>query len=121
MTPEPKIEFLYFEDCPSHGEALQRLRDILGEVGLSPSAIHAIRIDTPEAARTHRFPGSPTIRIDQRDIDPTGQDDPPGLACRAYHHDDGRITALPPIPLIRRALRAALDARAHNPPGDRSP
>lgn len=117
MTPEPEIEFLYFEDCPSHEAALERLQTVAIEFALSPDTIRVIRVDTEAAAEQYGFPGSPTIRIDHRDIDPASQDDPPALACRAYRHVDGRITALPPLPLLRQALQTALDARSRNAPG----
>jgi hypothetical protein len=29
-----KITFLYFEDCPSHGPALARLREVMAEEGM---------------------------------------------------------------------------------------
>lgn len=121
MPPELQIEFLYFEDCPSHEEALQRLRTVLAESGLPATAIDIIRVETLEEAQSQRFPGSPTIRFNGVDIDPLAPSEPPGLACRAYHHEDGRITALPPVSLIRRALAAALAAHTIDPSGGSTP
>jgi hypothetical protein len=100
-----RIEFLYWEECPSHDRALARLREVLAEEGLR-AEIDLVRVDTDEQARDLRFPGSPTIRIDGADIVPPAEL-PPGLTCRVYHTEDGRVTPLPAKETIRRALRAA--------------
>jgi hypothetical protein len=100
------IDFLYYEECPSHDEALARLRRILDQEQIE-AEIDVIRVETEEQANELRFTGSPTIRIDGEDIDPVSPDTPYALACRAYQKTDGRITPLPPVELIRHALRAA--------------
>ncbi len=106
-----RIEFLYWEGCPSHPEALARLRAVLRQEGL-PDAVEIIRVDTEEEAAARSFPGSPTIRINGADIQPPG-DNPIGLSCRVYHTDDGRVTPLPTEAMIRRALRAARGGAGH--------
>jgi hypothetical protein len=100
-----RIEFFYWEECPSHDEALTRLRTVLREEGLSV-AVDVIRVDTEEKATTQQFLGSPTIRIDGMDIQPPGENQI-GLSCRVYLTDDGRVTPLPTEEMIRRAVRAA--------------
>lgn len=103
-----RIEFLYWEECPSHPEALARLRAVLRQEGLT-DAVEIVRVDTEEEAAARSFPGSPTIRINGLDIQPPG-DNPIGLSCRVYHTDDGRVTPLPTEAMIRRAVRAARSA-----------
>jgi hypothetical protein len=104
-----EIEFLYFEDCPSHGPALERLRELLRREGLKAD-VRITRVETDEEARRLDFPGSPTIRVDGRDIDPEGAAaSPVGLSCRVYRTPDGRFSPLPPEELIRKALRRADD------------
>lgn len=102
------IEFLYYEDCPSHDEALERLREILDEEEVAAD-IEVIQVETEEQARRLRFVGSPTIRIDGEDIDPVSPDAFYALACRVYQKPDGHVTPLPPAEMIRRALRVATD------------
>jgi len=100
-----KIRFLYFEDCPSHDEALRRLRQVLTEEAI-PAEIDIVKVETDEQAKSLRFIGSPTVLVDDKDIDPqTGTQY--GLACRAYQLEDGRISPLPSLSMIRRAVRAA--------------
>ena len=102
------IEFLYWEECPSHEEALARLREVLAEEGVK-AEIEVRRIDTEEQAQAERFIGSPTIRINGVDIDPAAERQTfYSLTCRAYTRDDGRISPLPPVETIRRAIHAAL-------------
>jgi len=64
-----EIELLVAPGCSSHQpcqEMLTRLRD-----QLAPAARLKITVvDSPEAARRLRFPGSPTLRIDGRDLEP---------------------------------------------------
>jgi hypothetical protein len=102
-----RIDFLYFADCPSHEVALERLREVLAQEGLS-AEIAITEVTSDEAAGDLRFVGSPTIRIDSLDIDPALDESHGfGLACRGYRRPDGRITPLPPPDLIRAALHRA--------------
>src|SRR5919198_151325 len=102
------IEFLYWEECPSHERALEILREVLAAEGAAAD-VQLRRVDTDEQAQAERFLGSPTIRIDGVDIDPAATQQPYyALTCRAYTRDDGRISPLPPVEMIRRAIRAAL-------------
>ena len=98
-----KVAFLYSEDCPSHEEALSRLREVMDQEGIHLN-IQLINIKTSEEALKCRFRGSPTILIDDRDIDPASSEQF-GLACRAYRLEDGRISPLPSKSMIRKALR----------------
>jgi hypothetical protein len=105
-----RIEFLYWEDCPSHPEALRRLREVMREEGLD-DAVEVIRIDTMEDAERHRFPGSPTIRIEGEDLQPEGVQGQPTLSCRTYAVAPGRLSPLPTAEMIRGALRRARRAQ----------
>jgi hypothetical protein len=100
-----KISFLYSDGCPSHHEALSRLRKIMDQQGIAIE-IETINVRTNEQAINLRFRGSPTILIDGRDIDPSSVEGF-GLACRTYRLEDGRISPLPSEAMIRKALRGA--------------
>ena len=105
------VSFLYYEECPSHDLALERLREVMAEEGI-PSEVEVFKVETEEQARELRFVGSPTIRIDGRDIDPP-TDPRYALTCRVYRLEENRISPLPSKDMIRRALRAP----ARNRPG----
>jgi hypothetical protein len=101
-----KIHFLYSRDCPSHKEALERLRKVLFEEHVETS-VDVIEVKTDEQATELKFPGSPTILINGHDINPQPTQRY-SLSCRAYQLEDGRISPLPSIGMIRNAIRAAI-------------
>lgn len=104
-----RIEFLFWEECPSHEEALRRLREVLSEEGVA-DPVQVIRIASEEEARRLSFPGSPTIRLDGVDIQPELVAKlPVGLTCRAYRVGE-RISPLPTKEMIRSAVRRAKGA-----------
>jgi hypothetical protein len=105
------VEFLYWEGCPSCQRALSDLRTALGEVGLDPDELIVREVCSEEQAATESFVGSPTIRIDGVDLQPTA-DEPTGLTCRIYRRRDGRIAPTPDPADLRDALLAAARPRA---------
>ena len=107
----PRVEFLWWADCPSWDRALSELRSEMESVGLDPAAVALREVETDAEAAALGFAGSPTIRVDGRDIAEPG-DTPPGLNCRIYRLRDGRISALPDPLDVREALAAALSRRS---------
>jgi hypothetical protein len=104
MTPKHKIEFLYWEDCPSHPQAWRLLEEVLAEEGVD-AEIERIEVVTDEQAAQLDFHGSPTIRVEGIDVDPAGTEGTPvALACRVYRLEDGRFSPVPSKDMIRRAL-----------------
>ena len=103
----PRVEVLYFDGCPGHEALLPRLREAVAEAGLDPGAIELRHVTSPEEAERERFLGSPTVRVDGRDVDPGAADrEDFGLKCRLYR-DDGRQARTPPEAWIRAALASA--------------
>jgi len=98
-----KVELFYWEGCPSHPEALELLEAVLAERGLEVE-VERRRVDTDEEAQALRFPGSPTIRIDGRDVDPAGAASRPALNCRIYYLPDGRVSPIPSREQLEEAL-----------------
>ena len=100
----PRVEFLYWQDCPSHTEALERMRKVMADMG-DQSPIELIEVFTEGDAGRLDFPGSPTIRIDGKDVDPSGAEKMgTALTCRIYRLEDGRFSPLPSEEMIRQAL-----------------
>jgi hypothetical protein len=97
------VEFLYWEGCPSHPEARELLDDVLRGRGLDVD-VRTIHVGTREEAAALGFPGSPTIRVDGRDVDPAGADAPPSLSCRIYRLPDGRVSPVPSREQLEEAL-----------------
>jgi hypothetical protein len=104
MGQAAKIEFLFWEDCPSHPEAWKRLQEVMAELGVE-TPVEKIEVLTDEEAGRLSFPGSPTIRVDGTDIDPTGAAQMgTALTCRVYVLEDGRFSPVPSREMIRQAL-----------------
>jgi hypothetical protein len=100
----PQVELLWWEGCPSSEAAHELVRRTMAEAGMDPDSLRSIEIDTDGAAEREGFVGSPTVRVDGRDIQPPAQSEPPGLTCRVYHLRDGRISPLPDPEDIKEAL-----------------
>lgn len=100
------VELLWWEGCPSTEAARRLCREEMGAAGLDPEALAEREIRDDDDAARERFVGSPTIRVDGRDVeDPGGQ--PPSLSCRVYRLADGRFSPLPERRALREALRTA--------------
>jgi hypothetical protein len=102
-----KVELLYIAGCPNHQEAARTLREILREARGSYE-VSELEVTDAAQAQALEFIGSPSIRIEGRDIEPMVTEQLQyGLACRTYL-SNGKQTGLPPNGLIRTAIRAAL-------------
>jgi hypothetical protein len=105
---EPRVELLWWEGCPSTDEALAMLREEMTAVGLDPAAIDVREVSSDTDAEREEFIGSPTIRVEGRDVQPV-PDEPIGLACRVYRTRDGRISPLPDRAEVRQTLSDAMN------------
>lgn len=98
-----KIEFRYWEGCPSHPEARKLLEGVLEERGID-AEIEVREVRSQTEAEELGFPGSPTILIDGRDVDPVGARARPALNCRIYYLPDGRVSPIPSRHQLEEAL-----------------
>jgi hypothetical protein len=91
LDPPPTVELLYFEGCPHYDAFRPHLRQLLAHH--SPTApISEIIIASEEDAQRHQFLGSPTLRVNGRDVDPTTAGrDTYGLQCRIYATPQGLV------------------------------
>jgi hypothetical protein len=96
-----KIDILYFEGCPNQAPAVERVREAVQQEGVSADVVQ-VEIKNEVSAKARGFLGSPTIRIDGVDIEPSARGAMPiGMSCRCY---PGK---LPSHDLIRTAIREA--------------
>ena len=115
--PLVHVTFLFYEDCPSHELALERLREVLNEEDID-AEVEVVKVESEEQAQERHFVGSPTILLNGRDIDPPPPDSYFTLTCRAYRLEDGRISPLPSRGMLKRAIAAAMKAEAVESPAD---
>jgi hypothetical protein len=113
-----KVEVLYFDGCPSHARLLPHLRELIDRAGVTAD-LSLRRVESLDAAEAERFLGSPSVRVDGRDVEP-GADARRdyGLKCRLYPVA-GRLEGTPPDDHILAALTAATPIRDAD--GDRAP
>ena len=101
-----KIEVLYFPGCPHRGRAIAEVGRALVSEKIA-AAVTEIEIRDEEEAEQYKFYGSPTIRINGRDVAPASPSAAVvGLQCRLYPGSDQ--PGVPPLNLLRRALREAI-------------
>jgi hypothetical protein len=100
-----KVELLYFDGCPNHEALLPRLRALLAREG-SPAEIGLRRITDDVAAQRERFLGSPTVRVEGRDVEPNAERRTDyGMKCRLYRTTTG-LSGQPPEDWLRAALHS---------------
>jgi len=101
-----RVELLWWEGCPTHEEAAEKLEQILDEIGKGD--VHVVRREVRTRAEAQRlgFPGSPTFSVGGRDLFPT--DSAPALTCRVYARDGGALSPLPDRAELTARLRDVL-------------
>lgn len=102
-----EIEFLSFDGCQGQAKARPLLQEVLQEERIT-ATVRFVDITSHEDALRRRFQGSPTIRINGRDLVEQPDADY-GLRCRVYWVD-GRPQDYPSKAMIRAALKAAAAA-----------
>jgi hypothetical protein len=100
------VELLWWRGCPSTDEAIEIVRDEMAALGIAPDELRITEINTDADAERERFVGSPTIRVDGRDLQ-SPDDEPVGLTCRVYRLRDGRTSPVPDRADVRAALAEA--------------
>jgi copper chaperone CopZ len=79
-----RVEILQFDDCPNVGPTIERVKRVAASLGVEID-LHLVLVATHDDALRERFLGSPSVRVDGVDIDPSaaGRSDF-GLSCRVY-------------------------------------
>jgi hypothetical protein len=96
-----RIEVLYVPGCPNYQPAVERIRKVLASESVQVG-IRAVSVNTEAEAKALWFPGSPTVRINGEDVEPT-QTTVPSLCCRLYANRSG----IPSEELLRIAISDA--------------
>jgi hypothetical protein len=98
-----KVEVLYFDGCPTYERATKTLREVLAEEGMA-AEVHLVAVNNDEEAQRLRFPGSPTVRVDGRDLFPAPEREAWRLGCRVYATPEG-LRGSPTAEMLREALK----------------
>lgn len=102
----PLVEVLYFDGCPNHLAAQALVERVSADVGRDVE-IKFVNVADTDAAARERFLGSPSVRVNGRDIEPGAEARTDyALACRVYRTDDGP-SGQPDERWLRDALRSS--------------
>ena len=93
MAPTPcslqRIDILVFDGCPNAEPTRQLVERVARELAAQPE-IEVVVVPDAEAAEQTRFLGSPTVRVNGRDIEPGAEARHDySMACRVYETADG--------------------------------
>ena len=101
-----KIEVLYFDGCPNHKPAAERVQQLLREEGVSAEVLE-LNVSDASIAQKVGFLGSPSVRVNGLDVEPEARAAREyGMMCRTYSVD-GRREGLPSGEMLRQAIREA--------------
>ena len=123
--PDPwrcTVEVLVVSGCPGTELTIARIRQATDALGIETN-VRFVIVDGEEQARALSFPGSPTVRVEGRDVEDespvTARGDsaeggardeagerPVGVWCRLYRTGD-TVEQAPPLAMIQAALERA--------------
>ena len=96
-----KVEFLYFRSCPGHKKALINLKTALQESKVNADLV-LINVTSEAQAAKVGFQGSPSIRVNGKDIE--GRNEGHVYGCRIYQIA-GKVTPIPTKEFIQAKLK----------------
>jgi hypothetical protein len=101
-----KIEVLYIDGCPHFPATVDAVKKSLAQLGLT-CPITEMSVTDQNMAVRFGFLGSPTVRINGLDIEPSARQRTAfGMMCRTYEG----CGSVPSEDLIRSAIRKAVTA-----------
>ena len=104
-----RVEVLYVAQCPWHPAAVKLVKDVLAAEGVA-AEIQEVLVRDEGMADELRFSGSPTIRINRRDVAGEPQKAQSfALSCRLY--PGSKQVGLPPVEVMHRAVLVARQER----------
>jgi hypothetical protein len=104
------VEVLTVVGCPNRDAAIALVRRVCAELG-GNAEIRVTDIPDQQAAEAARFLGSPTIRVDGRDVEPGADRCVEYIcSCRLYQGEHS-LRGLPEEAWVRQALQAARACR----------
>jgi hypothetical protein len=105
-----KVEVLYFDGCPTYKVVTEALQTVLAEEGIE-AEVELVAVNSDDEAQRLRFQGSPTIRVDGRDLFPAPEREDWRLGCRVYATPVG-LRGGPTADMFREALKMKRGASA---------
>jgi hypothetical protein len=109
------IEVLFFDGCRHHEPLVARIRALLNDLGCDVQ-VCCRRVASERAAVALEFLGSPTVRVDRRDVGAGAElRTDYALKCRLYRTTAG-LVGQPPDSWIAAAIRGSRAALMQRDP-----
>lgn len=102
-----KVEILYIDGCPSWKNGLANLKEALLKENQTVEVV-LVLVEDNQQAEILKFLGSPSFRIDGRDLWPEERRQF-ALGCRVYFTPNG-LKGVPTIELLRKKIHAHVSA-----------
>lgn len=101
-----QIEILSFDGCPNRDRAIALVSEVVAEAGADVD-LRLVDVPDAETAERTRFLGSPTIRVNGRDIEPGAEERREFVrSCRVFRTESG-LTGRPDPRWLHAALARA--------------
>jgi hypothetical protein len=107
------VELQIIPGCPHTDGATKLLRQALDDMGQGHVAVKTRVIATDDEAREHAFVGSPTFRVNGRDLFGDHRATP-GVCCRLYRTSSG-MAPLPEMRALQQMLSRAVEQDLRGP------
>lgn len=105
-----RVEVLYFTACPNYAPLPAHIAGLLAGAGFT-AEVQSRLVESDTAAQEARFLGSPSVRINGRDVEPgAGARSDYGMKCRLYRTAEGICGRPADHWIVAAALRAATDS-----------
>lgn len=102
-----KFELFHFGGCPSKIEAVNNVREASRLEGIAGD-VELVPVETEAEARTNRLSGSPTVRMEGRNLEGAEADEVDmALAAGRISREERSIAGWPSVVLVLRALHYA--------------
>jgi hypothetical protein len=103
----PRLEILYFDGCPNYQPTRALVERVATQLRIDPE-IELVEVRDPDTAAGLRFLGSPTVRVNGRDVEPGAEERRDfAFSCRIYRSEGG-IAEGPEESWLRDALSEAV-------------
>jgi hypothetical protein len=106
-----RVDVLVFDGCPNVDLTVARVREAIALTGRD-ATVRVVHVETEARAKELAFLGSPSVRVDDVDVEEAAQSrNGYGLQCRLYDAG-GRLEGAPPAAWIAAALQGKRSAEA---------
>lgn len=103
MTTSIHVQVLGFQGCPNGQTTLDLVAEILVSENVK-AQVEWVEVSDQDAAIAHEFLGSPSVRVNGLDIEPSRRIETEFAHCCRVYRSDCETTGVPPAALVLAAI-----------------